>query len=57
MNGRRLSLFKPHVTVANLVHVKGKFLIIEEIVNNKLVWNQPAGHLEADETIFAAANC
>ena len=49
-------MFKPHVTVANLVHVKGKFLIIEEIVNNKLVWNQPAVHLEADETIFAAAS-
>ncbi|HGJ5876218.1 MAG TPA: NUDIX domain-containing protein [Arsenophonus sp.] len=49
-------MFKPHVTVANLVHVKSKFLIVEEIVNNNLVWNQPAGHLKADETIFAAAS-
>lgn len=56
MNGRRLILFKPHVTVANVVHVNGKFLIVEEIINNKTLWNQPAGHLEANETIFAAAS-
>lgn len=49
-------MFKPHITVANVVHVKGKFLIVEEIINNKSVWNQPVGHLEANETIFAAAS-
>lgn len=49
-------MFKPHVTVANVVHVNGNFLIVEEIINNKSVWNQPAGHLEANETILAAAS-
>ncbi|MFS1539957.1 MAG: NUDIX domain-containing protein [Candidatus Phlomobacter fragariae] len=49
-------MFKQHVTVANVVHIKGKLLIVKEIINNKSVWNQPVGHLEANETIFAAAS-
>ncbi|HDJ1438883.1 TPA: NUDIX hydrolase [Serratia rubidaea] len=48
-------MFKPHVTVANVVHAAGKFLIVEETVNHKTLWNQPAGHLEADETLLQAA--
>ncbi|MCS3409000.1 NUDIX hydrolase [Serratia sp. AKBS12] len=48
-------MFKPHVTVACVVHAAGKFLIVEETVNNKALWNQPAGHLEADETLIQAA--
>lgn len=48
-------MFKPHVTVACIVHVAGKFLIVEETINNKALWNQPAGHLEADETLIQAA--
>ncbi|MGL4725511.1 MAG: NUDIX hydrolase [Scandinavium sp.] len=48
-------MFKPHVTVACVVHAKGKFLIVEETVNGKATWNQPAGHLEADETLVQAA--
>ncbi|BDH46242.1 NUDIX hydrolase [Salmonella enterica subsp. enterica serovar Choleraesuis] len=48
-------MFKPHVTVANLVQAQGKFLIVEETINGKALWNQPAGHLEADETVIAAA--
>ncbi|WP_269936242.1 NUDIX hydrolase [Serratia liquefaciens] len=48
-------MFKPHVTVACVVHAAGKFLIVEETINNKALWNQPAGHLEADETLVQAA--
>lgn len=47
-------MFKPHVTVACIVHAKNKFLVVEETVNGKATWNQPAGHLEADETIIQA---
>lgn len=54
-NGRRSHLFKPHVTVATIVHAKDKFLVVEEWVNGKPTWNQPAGHLEADESLLAAA--
>lgn len=48
-------MFKPNVTVATVVHAQGNFLIVEEWINDKPTWNQPAGHLEADETILQAA--
>ncbi len=54
MNGRRSTLFKPHVTVACIVHAKNRFLVVEETVNGKATWNQPAGHLEANETLIQA---
>lgn len=49
-------MFKPHVTVACVVQAGGKFLVVEETVNGKATWNQPAGHLEADETLIDAAS-
>lgn len=48
-------MFKPHVTVACMVQAQGKFLIVEETINGKALWNQPAGHLEANETLVQAA--
>ncbi|MHB9806525.1 NUDIX domain-containing protein [Pantoea ananatis] len=48
-------MFKPHVTVACLVQAQGKLLVVEEQVNGVATWNQPAGHLEADETLLEAA--
>lgn len=42
----------PHSTVATVVEKDGQFLMVEEGSN---VFNQPAGHLEPDETIFEAA--
>ncbi len=36
-------MFKPHVTVACVVHAEGKFLVVEETINGKALWNQPAG--------------
>lgn len=48
-------MFKPNVTVACVVQAKGKFLLVDEIIHGKLTLNQPAGHLEANETLIAAA--
>ncbi len=45
----------PHATVATIVERDGKFLMVEETGSNGLVWNQPAGHIEADESIIEAA--
>lgn len=42
------------MTVACIVHAKNKFLVVEETVNGKATWNQPAGHLEANETLIQA---
>ncbi|MBS6212129.1 MAG: NUDIX hydrolase [Proteus hauseri] len=47
-------MFKPNVTVACIVHANDKFLVVEETVNGKATWNQPAGHLEANETLIQA---
>ncbi|MGI1677823.1 MAG: NUDIX hydrolase [Cellvibrionaceae bacterium] len=51
----------PHVTVAAIVHKDGKFLMVEEfskdsvnVTEHKLVINQPAGHLEENETLLQA---
>ncbi|MFD3229957.1 NUDIX hydrolase [Rahnella aceris] len=48
-------MFKPHVTVACIVQAQGKFLVVEETIHGKVTWNQPAGHLEANETLVSAA--
>jgi ADP-ribose pyrophosphatase YjhB (NUDIX family) len=46
----------PHATVATIVEKDGKFLIVEELINGtELVLNQPAGHVENNETFFQAA--
>lgn len=45
----------PHVTVATIVEAHGKFLLVEEHSENGLVLNQPAGHLEAGESLEEAA--
>ncbi|XBS71222.1 NUDIX hydrolase [Acerihabitans sp. KWT182] len=48
-------MFKPHVTVACVVQAENHFLIVEETIHGNPRWNQPAGHLEADETVTQAA--
>ena len=45
----------PHVTVATVVETDGKYLLVEEMSDGKLVFNQPAGHLDANETLAQAA--
>ncbi|WP_337064814.1 NUDIX hydrolase [Rouxiella badensis] len=47
-------MFRPNVTVACVVQAEGRFLLVEEIINNRLTLNQPAGHLEANETLLTA---
>lgn len=47
--------FLPHVTVATIVEDRGRFLMVEEISHDRVVFNQPAGHLEADESLIEAA--
>jgi len=46
--------WKPNVTVAAVVNIDGRFLLVEETDNGKIVFNQPAGHLEQDETLLQA---
>lgn len=48
-------IWRPHVTVACVVARDGRYLMVEEEVAGRLVWNQPAGHLEDGETLAAAA--
>ncbi|MEO8009671.1 MAG: NUDIX hydrolase [Betaproteobacteria bacterium] len=48
------TIWKPHVTVAAVVERDGRFLIVEEHTERGLLLNQPAGHVEADESIIAA---
>ena len=45
----------PHVTVATVVEDNGRFLLVEEYEGEQLVFNQPAGHLEPNETLIEAA--
>lgn len=47
--------FIPHVTVATIVEEQGRFLMVEEYRDGRLVLNQPAGHLEEDESLIDAA--
>ena len=48
-------IWTPHATVACIVERGEKFLFVEEHSNNKRVFNQPAGHVEKDESVFDAA--
>jgi 8-oxo-dGTP pyrophosphatase MutT (NUDIX family) len=47
-------IWKPNVTVAAVIERHGKFLLVEEETTHGMRFNQPAGHLEADESILAA---
>jgi 8-oxo-dGTP pyrophosphatase MutT (NUDIX family) len=47
--------FNPEVTVAAVVELDGRFLMVEERIAGRLVLNQPAGHLEDRETLLEAA--
>lgn len=47
--------FRPDLTVACVVERDGRFLLVEERVRGRLVLNQPAGHVEAGESLTQAA--
>jgi 8-oxo-dGTP pyrophosphatase MutT (NUDIX family) len=48
-------VWKPNVTVAAVLEQDGKFLLVEEITERGILFNQPAGHWEPDETLAEAA--
>lgn len=47
-------IWKPHVTVAAVAELQGRFLLVQELDAGKRVLNQPAGHLEDGESLLAA---
>lgn len=47
-------VWKPNVTVAAVIEREGKYLLVEEHTQQGLRFNQPAGHLEADESLLSA---
>jgi len=47
--------WKPNVTVAAVVERDGRFLLVEEQTSDGLRFNQPAGHLEPNESLLEAA--
>ena len=55
MNYRRGQFWQPDVTVACVVVRDGRLLVVEEQVRGRVVLNQPAGHLEPDESLLDAA--
>ena len=44
----------PEITVAAVAEVDGRFLVVEERIDGRLVINQPAGHVEPGETLLEA---
>lgn len=55
MSYREGRFWQPDVTVATVVVRGGRLLCVEERTNGQLVINQPAGHLEPDESLVDAA--
>lgn len=47
-------VWKPHVTVAAIIERESRFLLVEEMTPQGLQFNQPAGHLEANEDLITA---
>ncbi len=47
-------LWRPSVTVAAVIERGGRFLLVEERSDGRIVLNQPAGHLDPGESLLAA---
>ncbi len=45
----------PHVTVATIIVQDNRYLMVYEEADGKKVYNQPAGHLDPNETLKEAA--
>jgi 8-oxo-dGTP pyrophosphatase MutT (NUDIX family) len=45
---------RPDVTVAALAEQGGRFLVVEERIQSRVVFNQPAGHVELGESLLEA---
>ena len=52
-----MTTWTPHVTVATVVEKDGRFLFVEEYSEgfSHSVFNQPAGHVEVNESLIQAA--
>ncbi len=48
-------VWKPRVTVAVIAEKNGRFLTVEEHIQGEQRFNQPAGHLEDNESLIDAA--
>ncbi|ABV87857.1 NUDIX hydrolase [Shewanella pealeana] len=46
--------YKPNTTVACMIEAQGKYLLVEELIEGETQYNQPAGHIEANESIINA---
>ena len=42
---------RPSITLAAVIERGGRFLLVEEVDEGRIVFNQPAGHLEARESL------
>lgn len=47
-------VWKPSVTVAAIIERDGKFLLVEEETSDGVCFNQPAGHLDPNESLEQA---
>jgi ADP-ribose pyrophosphatase YjhB (NUDIX family) len=47
-------VWKPHVVVAAVAEQDGRFLLVEEMTDAGILFNQPAGHLEEHESLLDA---
>ena len=47
-------IWRPNVTVAAVIERDGKFLLVEEQTDDGIRYNQPAGHLDENESLLAA---
>ena len=47
-------VWKPNVTVAGVIERDGRFLLVEEDTDEGVRFNQPAGHLECNESLVDA---
>ncbi|VAW70185.1 Nudix-like NDP and NTP phosphohydrolase NudJ [hydrothermal vent metagenome] len=50
-----ITIWKPHTTVAAIIERDNRFLMVEEVCSGKVVFNQPAGHLDPQESLTQAA--
>lgn len=49
-----MSEWYPHLTVAAVIESQGRFLMVEEHAEGQIVYNQPAGHLDPNESLLEA---
>ncbi len=47
-------MLRPEITVAAVIERNNRFLLVEEETEYGVLLNQPAGHLEADESLLEA---